>query len=210
MMETFGKEITRDTTERNHRFLEESLELVQSMGCTAAEAHMLVNYVYERAIGAPEQETGGVFVTLAALCNAAGIDVTECGERELARCWLNIERIRVKQAGKPCHSPLPGPSSIETTTSLPATRSVLGETTSTVGVRALPGPEAGLPSSVLLVESYPGEIRDLLQNAETSNRTGFTLPHSWRVRVRALLDRRPTAAGENAPHGTEAQCEFTP
>lgn len=108
MMETFSMEVCRDTTERNHRFLEESLELVQAMGCTQAEAHMLVDYVYGRPTGEPEQEVGGVMVTLAALCSAADFSMPDLGNRELDRCWLNIERIRAKQAGKPRNSPLPG------------------------------------------------------------------------------------------------------
>jgi hypothetical protein len=115
MMETFSMEVCRNTTERNHRYLEESLELVQAMGCTQAEAHMLVDYVYGRPVGDPEQEVGGAMVTLAALCAAADISMTELGNRELARCWQNIEKIRAKQAGKPKHSPLPGPTHPETT-----------------------------------------------------------------------------------------------
>lgn len=110
MMETFSMEVCRDTTERNHRFLEESLELVQATGCTQAEAHMLVDYVFGRPVGEPEQEVGGVMVTLAALCSAADFSMAECGDREVARCWKNIEKIRAKQAGKPKHSPLPGPA----------------------------------------------------------------------------------------------------
>lgn len=110
MMETFSMEVCRDTTERNHRHLEESLELVQSLGCTASEAHQLVDYVFGRPAGDPEQEVGGVMVTLAALCAAADVSMAELGDRELARCWQNIDRIRAKQAGKPAHSPLPGPS----------------------------------------------------------------------------------------------------
>ena len=35
MQQCFGPEISADITERNHRFLEEALELVQSSGCTA-------------------------------------------------------------------------------------------------------------------------------------------------------------------------------
>lgn len=107
-------EVCRNTTERNHRFLEEALELVQAMGCTAAEAHMLVDYTFGRPVGDPEQEVGGALVTLAALCSAADISMAELGERELARCWQNIDRIRFKQAGKPRSSPLPGPSPVET------------------------------------------------------------------------------------------------
>ncbi|MFN3732209.1 hypothetical protein [Comamonas testosteroni] len=107
MMACFGPEISADRIERNHRFLEESLELVQSCGCTASEAHQLVDYVFGRPVGEPAQETGGVMVTLAALCLASGLDMHACGETELARIWTKVEAIRTKQAAKPKHSPLP-------------------------------------------------------------------------------------------------------
>ena len=70
MLACFGPTIPFDKTERNHRFLEEALELVQSIGCTQSEAHQLVDYVYGRPAGEPSQEVGGVMVTLAALCIA--------------------------------------------------------------------------------------------------------------------------------------------
>ena len=107
MLACFGEEIARDIVERNHRFLEESLELVQSTGCAASEAHQLVDYVFGRPVGEPHQECGGVVVTLAALCNAAGIDMEKAGEDELHRVNSKIDVIRAKQAGKPKHSPLP-------------------------------------------------------------------------------------------------------
>jgi len=103
----FGPKIGADRTERNHRFLEEALETVQSGGCTASEAHQLVDYVYGRPIGEMDQEVGGVMVTLAALCNAHGVDLDAAAERELARVWVKSEKIRAKQAAKPKHSPLP-------------------------------------------------------------------------------------------------------
>jgi len=106
----FGHEIGADRVERNHRFLEEALELVQANGCTASEAHQLVDYVYGRPIGEPSQEVGGVMNTLAALCTACGIDMAEAAETELERVWTKVEQIRAKQAAKPKHSPLPGPS----------------------------------------------------------------------------------------------------
>lgn len=110
MMECFGPMIAGDREELNHRFLEEALELVQSCGCTTSEAHQLVDYVFGRPIGEPNQEAGGVMVTLAALCLANALDMHEAGETELARVWTKFEAIRAKQAAKPKHSPLPGPS----------------------------------------------------------------------------------------------------
>ena len=109
MLACFGSEITADKTERNHRFLEEALELVQSTGCTQSEAHQLVDYVYGREVGEITQEVGGVMVTLAALCSANEVKMQACGEVELARVWENIEKIRKKNAAKPNHSPLPQP-----------------------------------------------------------------------------------------------------
>lgn len=104
--ECFGERIARDREERNHRFLEEALELVQACGCTASEAHQLVDYVFARPTGEPHQEIGGVMVTLAALCLANGLDMHTDGETELARIWTQVEAIRAKQAAKPKHSPL--------------------------------------------------------------------------------------------------------
>ncbi len=107
MLECFGAEIAADGMERNHRFLEESLELVQACGCTRSEAHQLVDYVFSRHVGQKDQEVGGVMVTLAALCLAQSLDMHAAGDTELARVWQKIEQIRAKQAAKPKHSPLP-------------------------------------------------------------------------------------------------------
>ena len=108
MMACFGEAIAFDRQERNHRFLEEALELVQANQCTASEAHQLVDYVYGRPVGEPSQEVGGVMVTLAALCLASGLDMHSAAETELARIWTKVEQIRAKRAAKPAMSPLPG------------------------------------------------------------------------------------------------------
>lgn len=108
LLECFGPMIAGDREERNHRFLEEALELVQACGASASEAHQLVDYVYSRPVGDPAQEVGGVMVTLAALCLANGLDMHADGETELARIWTKVEQIRAKQAAKPSMSPLPG------------------------------------------------------------------------------------------------------
>lgn len=107
MLECFGPEISADTVERNHRFLEEALELVQACGCSAADAHALVDYTFSRPVGEREQEVGGVMVTLAALCLAQGLDFQVAAELERRRIWTKIEEIRAKQAAKPKHSALP-------------------------------------------------------------------------------------------------------
>jgi NTP pyrophosphatase (non-canonical NTP hydrolase) len=107
LLACFGIEIARNKAERNHRFLEESLELVQSTGCTKEEALQLVDYVYGRDVGETTQEVGGVMNTLAALCIAHDIDMIEAGEIEIERCWTKVEKIRAKQAAKPQFSPLP-------------------------------------------------------------------------------------------------------
>jgi hypothetical protein len=107
MLACFGQEIAADEEERNHRFLEEALELVQACGCTESEAHQLVAYVFGRPVGEKWQEVGGVVVTLAALCTANMITMDKAGENELSRIWTMVEQIRAKQAAKPAHSPLP-------------------------------------------------------------------------------------------------------
>lgn len=107
MKTCFSMQISADQAERNHRFLEEALELVQANGCTQHEAHQLVDYVFGRKIGQVHQEIGGVMLTLAALCNASGEDMAGAGEEELRSVWTRIEQILAKHAAKPKNSPLP-------------------------------------------------------------------------------------------------------
>lgn len=103
----FGITIARDKEERSHRFIEESLELVQAAGCTRDEVLALVDYVYGRDVGEITQEVGGVMNTLAALCLSHDVDMLRAGHIELDRCWANSDKMRAKQAAKPRHSPLP-------------------------------------------------------------------------------------------------------
>ncbi|WP_197975624.1 DUF551 domain-containing protein [Rhizobium sp. CFBP 8762] len=103
----FGPAIAADRQERNDRFIEEALELVQATGYSAGRAHALVEYVFNRPVGDPEQEAGGVQLTFASLCLANGLDMDTCGEAELARVWEKIDKIRAKQAAKPTGSALP-------------------------------------------------------------------------------------------------------
>lgn len=97
----FDAETVSGTVPRNRAFLEEALELVQARGMRREEAHALVDYAFDRPAGDPFQEVGGVLLTLAPLCTAAGIDMSAAGEAELARVWTKIDKIRAKQAAKP-------------------------------------------------------------------------------------------------------------
>jgi hypothetical protein len=114
MLYTFSAEATKDATERCHRLLEETLELVQSLGCTASEAHQLIDYVFGRPVGEPAQELGGTQLCLAGLAHAAGLDLEVESEKELARNWQNAEKIRAKWKMKPKFSPLPQPVDVVT------------------------------------------------------------------------------------------------
>jgi hypothetical protein len=110
MQSCFGSEIANDIRERGDRLLEEVLELLQSSGYDPSRVATLRDYVYGRPVGDPQQEAGGVMVTMAAYCLAAGIDMHEAGETELARIWTKIEKIRAKQKTKRgLHTPLPVP-----------------------------------------------------------------------------------------------------
>ncbi|TAU52541.1 hypothetical protein ELI43_06815 [Rhizobium leguminosarum] len=103
----FPPSSAKDRLERAHRFLEEALELAQAAGCSKEDAAALVTYVFSRPVGDASQETGGVMVTLTALCDVQGIDLEEASEGELARNWDRIDLIRSKQASKPHGSALP-------------------------------------------------------------------------------------------------------
>jgi hypothetical protein len=109
MLECFGALIAADQVERNHRFAEEAAELTQALGMPRSEWDQLLDYVYGRPAGEPHQEVGGVMVTLAALCQAQGLDMELDGETELARILRPeiVQKIRAKQAAKPKFGPLP-------------------------------------------------------------------------------------------------------
>jgi hypothetical protein len=121
LMECFGAEIAADRVERCDRFIEEALELAQSLDWPKERAFALVDYVYGRPAGEPFQEVGGTMVTLAALCQAAGLDMDANGETELARIMQPeiVQKIRAKQAAKPTGSALPVAQGSQPSASVP-------------------------------------------------------------------------------------------
>lgn len=111
VLQCFDDAIAADMVERGDRLVEEVFELLQSHGYDPSRIVALRDYVWRRQVGEPSQEVGGVMVTLAAYCAAAGLDMHEAGETELARILRPevAEKIRIKQATKPTGSPLPIP-----------------------------------------------------------------------------------------------------
>lgn len=107
LLDCFGSAIAGDKEERSNRFLEEAIELYQAADGIRADAHALVDYVFDRPTGERPQEVGGVMLTLAAFCLAHKLNMHQCGEIELARVWTKLPQIRAKQAAKPKNSPLP-------------------------------------------------------------------------------------------------------
>lgn len=101
ILKSLGPDSANDLKQRNQRFLEETIELVQACSCTREEVLQAVEYVYQRPIGEKYQEIGGVMITLAALCLAQGLDMHQAGEDELARIWIQADQIRAKQEAKP-------------------------------------------------------------------------------------------------------------
>lgn len=101
VVKCFGEEIADNLRERNARFLEEALELVQACGMPKEAVYRMVDHVFSRPVGEKYMEIGGVTVTLDALCSAHGIDRVQCSEDELDRIQGMIDKIRAKNLQKP-------------------------------------------------------------------------------------------------------------
>lgn len=80
--------------ERALRFLEESIELVQTCEISSDEMHKLINYVMNRRPGIFDQEVGGVMITLFALAGITLTDVEDATNREIIR--INTPEIKAK------------------------------------------------------------------------------------------------------------------
>ena len=87
--------------ERVLRFLEESLELAQSLKLEKTDVLKLVDYVYARPLGVPTQEVGGVQIGLLALCEFLNISAQEAENEEFTRILtVNPQHFIDKQNAK--------------------------------------------------------------------------------------------------------------
>ncbi len=83
---TFGEDAAVPN-ERAYRFLEEALELVQAEGISAADVALLTVHVFQKPKGEPEQEAGGVGVTLLAYCESKGFSAEQAERLEAERVF---------------------------------------------------------------------------------------------------------------------------
>ena len=100
-LECLGYALVYDERERAHRMLEEAVEVFQSMGRSAEEAHAIVAWKMEGEPGEIQQEIGGLMMTVSVLCSSRAIDLITCAENGLADAYERIEEVRAKQLRKP-------------------------------------------------------------------------------------------------------------
>ena len=100
--EVFGEVAATDPKERVLRILEEAAELAQAEGLPRSQAHMILDYVFDRPAGEAPQELAGVYLTLMAYAEAKGLSLNVEARKELERV-LNprvAARCRAKAAEK--------------------------------------------------------------------------------------------------------------
>lgn len=103
-----GDDAVDNTQERNHRFIEEAIELVQANGMSKSAVMALVDHVFSKPVGEIKQEAGGVLATFTTLCVQADIDIDEIAQDELD--WadsISVEWFRARQSRKPAIEPNP-------------------------------------------------------------------------------------------------------
>jgi hypothetical protein len=87
--------------ERAVRVLEEAIELAQAEGVPESVVGALTARVYSRPAGNPEDEVGGVAVTLLCWAYATGASVTDLATRTTERIEaIPVARMRERHAAK--------------------------------------------------------------------------------------------------------------
>ena len=100
LVDCFGNSITFDKQERNCRFFEEAVELVQAYQFPKWVALAMVEYIYERDPGDPKKEPGDLLIAFLAHCHVNGNDAQVCLEEALENIQVNIAKIREKNLTK--------------------------------------------------------------------------------------------------------------
>ena len=85
----WGDKIYDSLEERTARILEEAIELFDAehkdRDAARAQAHKMVDHVFDHAKGEVNQEAGGLIVTFLAYCGAKGVRLDKLADDEIAR-----------------------------------------------------------------------------------------------------------------------------
>lgn len=82
---SFGEDQMTNFGTRALRIAEEAVELAQAHEITREKMHELVDIVYNRPVGDPVQELGGVAMTAELMAAMYGLDLEDFFVRELSR-----------------------------------------------------------------------------------------------------------------------------
>lgn len=99
------------THERACRFIEEAVELVQSLNFPKESILSLVDHVYNKPPGELYEEAGGTLTTLAALLSSVDASLETAANNGIDRAYTKIALVRAKHKAKMATqpgSPLPG------------------------------------------------------------------------------------------------------
>jgi NTP pyrophosphatase (non-canonical NTP hydrolase) len=77
------------------RFLEEAIELAQALGVEREKAHELLDFVYDKPVGAVDQELAGSFATLLLVAESQGLDLGQEGVKELRSAMTEVIRNQI-------------------------------------------------------------------------------------------------------------------
>lgn len=84
----FGPAEANSPQQRAIRLLEEAIETYQAAGGDLGMAWQLVEYVFNRPVGDPRQEVGGVMVTTLLFAHTLGLHAGICLEQEMTRILM--------------------------------------------------------------------------------------------------------------------------
>lgn len=101
LRDAFPENRVVDPKVRAFRFLEEAMELAQSLDVTEEQAADLLHYVFDRPKGDVKQELGGCVMTLVATANALDMDFVTSGFDAITEARDRIPAIRAKDKNKP-------------------------------------------------------------------------------------------------------------
>jgi hypothetical protein len=97
---TFGSPAL-DIRERVARLLEEAIKLAQAEGLPIDTARRLVEHVYTKPPGQPQQEVGGIGVCLLAYCGVVKVSTEDAERLEAERVFaIPAEHFRGRQNAK--------------------------------------------------------------------------------------------------------------